>query len=450
VTVYLDRYGPQVSVERVKLQEALPHQRVVQVQGFVSDDNLLKRFVLYDRQVALLQGTEADFSQEFELPPDTTSLPFEVEDAAGNVTYGEIALDTSLNRPQGTRQGQVVPPRLLRWASLSHQGTVSDIVATSAAGKRDCVHGGDLPTIKLKKNNREDISDGAVYDVVYDNNIYIQGEIKGGSDIIKFSIDGEPLLRRKGRQIFFAYTARLQVPRPNRFRLEAEDARGNQACREIKVEYRVPKARDPNLRLRVLRESFKKCNTDSLMATIDDYFRTALLEHKRFFLVEDKSKAEGLIEGTACTRDTAKDSKTRVTARRAKSFEAFVYFVDTESADLIENVYADVYHGDLTDLDEVRPLIAGLALKLLRYFPLEQGNVLERENRQVRTSLTRGDGVRERMKLLILSTARAQTTIAEAKITQFVVQEGEESSLAIILDSGASGHVQKDDQVITK
>src|SRR5262249_12179686 len=118
LTVRVDRQGPLVSIERVELLGTPPEQQA-RVKGVLSDQSGIQGFVLAGTLVPLQSGTEWAFRQEVPVAAGTASLPFEVEDAAGNVTHGEIALLPATSRPLGTRQGTPALPTFPRWAFLN-------------------------------------------------------------------------------------------------------------------------------------------------------------------------------------------------------------------------------------------------------------------------------------------------------------------------------------------
>ena len=90
---------------------------------------------------------------------------------------------------------------------------------------------------------------------------------------------------------------------------------------------------------------------------------------------ENIEGAEGIVRGTMCEDDLPK---------APKSLEVFARFFDVgdqeaEVAQIEENVYGE----DLTGPGDVETLMAGLALKLLRHFPLKEGYVMNREGQIV-------------------------------------------------------------------
>jgi hypothetical protein len=442
LTVHLDRHGPLVSLEQVEILGVSPH-RQARVQGFLSDRSPITRFVLAGREVRLPATTESAFREVRPVVPGGTSLPFEAEDAAGNITHGEIALTLPAPGTPGTRQGLSVPPGLPRWASLHPGIVVADLVAWLSPALRLAQHPDrDKPVITLTSPEDREI--------VYDNTIFLEGRVTDASHITAFSIEGTSLWRRQSRQLFFAYVAPLRLQRENGFLLEAVDASGNRAEREIVVTHKVQRARQVGSRLQVVLTPFaKKCQPGRLAETADDRLFSALIARKRFNMRrgENLEGAEGIVRGTVCEDDRPE---------APKSLEVFARFFDvgdqgSEEAQIEENVYGE----DLTMPGDVQTLMAGLALKLQRHFPLEEGYVTDKEGRRVWVNLSHRHGVRPRMKLIVFreeqkrsvrTRDRLHTLLAEARILDVFAND----SVATLLRPQTSGEVRELDKVITK
>ncbi len=222
VTVHLDRYGPLVSLGRVELAGTPPHQRVL-VQGMVSDRHRIARFELAGRPVRLQPGTASVFRQDMPIQLGATSLPFEAEDAAGNMTRGEIALTTAAGGR--TRTGRSTLDGLPQWAFLPSPTVVSDLPAIPSQPVSIAMSQGRervKPVIKLFRRGgryaREAVrcSEHEARDqvTVYNDAIYLQVHITDDSPIVEFSIQNQPLLKTpesKGRELFLAYTTRLRL-----------------------------------------------------------------------------------------------------------------------------------------------------------------------------------------------------------------------------------------------
>ena len=130
------------------------------------------------------------------------------------------------------------------------------------------------------------LTDLTALQVVYYDAIYLEGKVSGASAINAFSINGEPLSHRKSRQLFFGYLAPLQLG-DNRFLLEVVDEVGNTARQETIVSRMVAGVRRLNARLRVILLPLAKQGQTSLMSgTVYDYLFNALVNQRRFELVE--------------------------------------------------------------------------------------------------------------------------------------------------------------------
>ena len=116
-TVHLDRHGPLLSLEQVEVAGTPPQQRV-RVQGLLTDQSRITRFMLAGRAMPAQPGSSWEVREEFPLTGGEEFVAFEAEDAAGNVTHGQIALRAPVDGPAGTRQGMRVRHPLLRWTSL--------------------------------------------------------------------------------------------------------------------------------------------------------------------------------------------------------------------------------------------------------------------------------------------------------------------------------------------
>jgi hypothetical protein len=450
VTVHLDRHGPLVSLSQVERLGLSLHTRA-RVQGFVSDHSPIRRFALAGRQVNLLPGTDGAFDEEIPVGLDQASLPFEAEDAAGNVTRGKIALARPTGHPKpGTREGGLTVPELPRWASLHSDTVIADQPMSFAAPFTVAKRHRDTtgPVIEL---TRDPMMGGGGncpsrdLAVVYDDSIYLEVKVTDDSDIASFSIEGKSLWRRRGKQLFFAYVAPLRLQRDNGFLLEAIDERGNVTRCEIVVTHEVQKARQISSRLRVFLEPFKTlCNPGILAATVHDHLLSAIIARKRFNLMNIEKGIEGALEGTVCESDVPETPK---------SLEVIARFVDTDTDE--SEFTEDVYGEDLTRTD-VKTLMAGLALKLHRHFPLEEGAITARKGKKLWTDLTKTHRVRPRMKLIVFREARVlgdktsgptrHEILGEARI----VDVSDRSSVATLLTPGSTRDIRERDRVITK
>jgi Curli production assembly/transport component CsgG/Glucodextranase, domain B len=462
LTVHVDRQGPLVSVERVELLGA-PYQQQARVQGFLADRSRIQRFVLAGNPVPLQPGPEWPFRQEAPVTPGTASLPFEVEDAAGNVTRGEIALTPPASGPPGTRQGTPAMPTFPRWALLYPGTVLADLgalhsVPIQMAQRSDR----EPPVIKLARlEDRE---------TVYDDAIYLEGEVTDLRAITAFAINGESLWRRKTQQLFFGQKLPLREG-DNAFRLEAANEAGTTARRDLVVSRAVQKARQPGSRLRVIHMPFEKKGTPSVLAeTVYDSLFDAFVSQKRFDFV-DRHQLEAILRELKLSQTDLVDPATaakigKIAAAEGiligtvvetqPALEVYARFVDVETSVVL--AAADIYGEELT-LRTMKTLMEGLALKLRRHFPLVEGSIIERKGRELFVDLTSSQGVMRYMKLIIFregqeskhpTTGRMlkkpDTPLGDARITAVST----DLSKATLLHPEQSEDVQELDKVITK
>lgn len=412
-SVRLDRQGPLVSVSRVEAVGGASPARV-RVEGVCTDSSGVVRVVIAGQSLPIQAGQESPFRADLTLGAGLTMLPFEVEDMAGNVTRGTLALAPGtvtsqhqspqpwlhwvallgLPRPVSAGLGQMLPswavaPRPVAWPATTLR------LAQST--------GGTKPTIKF--------TNLAAQQTTYYDAVYLEGQVSDATPITLLTLNGENLLRREGQQVFFGYNAALQ-PGDNTFVVEATDKQGNTAKQEAVVHRKVTEVKrlDARLRLSILPLE-KKGSGGSVADAVYDQFLTALVNHERFQLVE-REKIEAILREQKLSQTALVEADTAAKVGKIASadgiivgsvtetqntIEVFARYVDVETGEVA--VSEDVYGEDIT-LRTLRPLIEGLALKLRQRFPLVQGLVLKTEGQKVFVDLGNKQ-IKKYMKLLV-------------------------------------------------
>jgi hypothetical protein len=462
LTVRLDRHGPLVSLDRVEVVGTPPQQRV-QIEGWLADSSQVAHFVVAGRQMPLRVGTEWEFRLEVPVAADAEALPFEVEDAAGNVTRGEIALTPPASGP--IREGKVpfpLPLLLPRWASLAPGTVISDLVALPATPIRTAQRRDRYPPV-IKLRGLAD------RETVYDDVIYLEVQVTDASAITAFSVNGESLWRRHGKQLFFSQLVPLQ-PGENTIVLEAVDEVGNTAQHPVVVTREARQVQQVGSRLRVSLLPFAKNGSASRLAeSVYDNLFNVLVNQRRFDFVE-RQHLEAILQEHKLSQTVLVDPATA--ARTGKlmaaegmligtvtetpqSLEVFARFVDVETSVVLAAL--DVYGEDLT-LQSLRTLIEGIGWKLQRDLPLVEGVVINRAGQILLTDLTASHGIKRYMKLIVFRAGedlmrpptgrllKKDTILGEARITAVSADLSE----ATLLQAVQAGDVQELDQVITK
>jgi TolB-like protein len=462
ITVRLDRQGPLVSLDRVVLLGGPPSRRA-RVQGLLSDDSRIVRFQLAGRQVPLRPAREWEFHHEVSLAANTAFIPFEVEDAAGNVTRGVIPLPPSGSGPPGTRQGKPAVPLPSRWAFLDSGPVVSDLTPVSLPTRRVARWRDRTPPVIS-------LPDLTAHQTVYYDTIYLEGKVTDTSAIAAFSINGTSLWRRPSHQLFFGYIASLR-PGVNRFHLDGVDAAGNRAQREIIVTREVTAVRRLDARLRVALLPFVKTGqTSALSEVVYDNLLTVLVHQQRFHLVE-RQQLEAILREMQISKTELADPASAVRIGRIaaaegvlagtvvetpQSLEVFARFVDVETAVIM--AAEDVYGEDLT-LQGVKTLMEGLAWKFRQRFPLVEGLVIQRQGKHVIVDCGRKQAIQQYMKLILFRDGKVirhprtgkrlgglVDILGEARVDAVF----DMMSQATLLQPDQSGQVKALDKMITK
>lgn len=480
VTVYVDRRGPLVSLERVAVIESAGARRV-RVEGVLSDDSPVQRFTLAGRSVAVRPEDAWEFHEDVPLAADTTALPFEAEDAAGNVTRGEVALPPAAASPPGIREGKRLqpPPRTpsppaplpwSRWAALA-PGTVLADLPTAPAG----------PPPSLPPPERTPpviVTTLAETQTVYDDEILLGGAIRAAEAIVAFSINGASQLpgnakgRPRTRQLFFGMLVPLQVGE-NRFLLEAQDATGLASQRQVVVTRQVPEVLQLASRLHIVVPPLGREGETSLLgATAYDHLLAAFVQQKRFRLLE-RQRLEDILREHALSRTGLVDPAMAirlgklaaaegtvlgtVTQKTPQALEVTTRFIDVETGEQMAT--ADVYGEDLT-LPDIKALMQGLAWKLQQYFPLVEGRVLDRQGSLLTVDRgSRHAPLQQHMKVLLFrDPVRARPRSTGGALGQETAALGEARvkevaavmSKVTLLPAARASDVQTLDRFITK
>ncbi len=407
-TVILDRHGPLLSVTSVDLLDGERRQRV-RIQGVVSDQSRIIRFQLAGQSIPLPDSPDGGFRQELPRPAGVNALPFEVEDAAGNVTRGTLSLVEDAGvEDAGIRHGYRLSPHWPRWAELKATNVVADVTPWSAMpiwmAQQEQLKEQDPPRIHLTEFDAQDI--------VYDSAVYLEGRVTDASLIKAFSIDATSHLRHACRQLFFNFQANLR-PGPNGFVIEAKDEWGNRVERAIRIIHEPPPQRHIKARLQVVLAPFvNKGQAEMLSASVFDHLSGALLDQKRFDLIDQtlatsRQPLEQVPEAAKAGKAAGAEGiliGSVIESEAKQSLEVIARLVDVESAKVM--AVEDVYGERLTPRD-VKTLMAGLALKLRRRFPIQEGTIWEQSGDMIWVEFPDAKGIQQGTKLMIFQEGRA-------------------------------------------
>jgi TolB-like protein len=437
VVIHVDREGPVVTIEELKVESPGGRKEVV-VTGFVYDEAGVNQLRINDREIAIDQAEEVAFIERFSA--DETDLVLEASDRLGNQTSAQVPVTVASKSDR---------PILLAWAE------------TVATGQIALLGSGDPnpPKIELK--------DLTETQTVYLDKIYLQGQARDESKIESLTVNQVPILRRQGQQIFFSHMAKLQEGK-NTILIEAKDEAGNLASTELAVVREIPQALQLAERLSLTVVPFEqKGEVSPASLSFQDNLIDALVNQNRFQVVE-RNKLDLILQEQKLSRSelvdrttalwlgklaAAQDIVTGSIVESRTGVEVVGRMIDTETSEILTTV--DVY-DEVKELKALRSLAEGMATKIHMDFPLLGGLIIQRKGNSIFTDLGQ-DKVSLQRRLIVYREEPIKhpvtgkilgsdnEIIGRAKVTQVLP----DMSKAEVI-SGESGKIKPLDKVITE
>ncbi|HBI15196.1 MAG TPA: hypothetical protein DDY20_06725 [Desulfobulbaceae bacterium] len=421
-----DRQGPLIEIEQQKVANDQ-----VSIRGNVSDNHELGSLSI-NGDLWPITGKAAGYNFEFTLPDGRITII--AADRAGNVTGARVRRDEldfrgndslPLPAPQETREQDTDPP------VIRIEGLGSEVETSS-------------------------------------DTVQLAGQISDASLLVYISVNGEEILNRKGRSIYFSQSRPLGQGR-NSFRIIAADAYGNKARHTLTVNRMNEPARQMEARLRLALLPFT--GISDAAGSKEGFMkgmRKTFLDQARFNLVEEEQVIAACRElhfnlGAPLTpQEAAKVGQTvgaeAVLTGRVVTYGAAVEIVgqliDTDSGALMARNDVFGYDPESTGSDG---LFAGLADRFSRDFPLAEGALLEVRDREVVVNIGAKDRLRALARLICYRVgppARHPVTgvllpaepefVGEVQVTEV----GKNSSRARVLEQ--KGGLLRGDKVIAR
>ncbi|MBI4698152.1 MAG: hypothetical protein HY758_04390 [Nitrospirae bacterium] len=455
--IEVDRKGPVIIIEEQQISG-----RKVLLSGFISDDTGISSISLNGHDLAaghkpgmtVLENAklEIEIHEEINLPEGDEPIIIKAEDLAENVTTGEVHVTGNSNSRGATQKGL---PLL-----ASREGVVLP---------RYAFLGSELGKIFDDKPPVISLNDLVDHQTVYDDAIYLEGRVSDESKIQSLNINGEPILKRKGQDIFFNHLTGLREGE-NRFSIEASDTFGNTSKKVFIVNRKVPRIRQIGSRMSVSILPLERKGERSIFGdTVYDGLISAFVEQKRFHLteraqLEEIMKELKLSQTELADPDTASRIGKIVIAdailtgtvyENKNSIEILTRLVDAETSAILES--KDVFDEDKS-LPNIKRLMQGLALKYKQSYPLLEGMIIKKDGKDILIDLGGGKRVKKDMGMIVFregeeirhpETGRAlgsePVEIGEAKIEN-VYEEFSRASIK----KGGTEKVNVKDRVITK
>jgi TolB-like protein len=382
IVIHIDRQGPLITVENLTI-DRLTSGLKVEIQGSIHDEAGVDQVILNKKVLPIKKGREVYFSETFSI--DTNTLNLSAVDRLGNETSADIDLSRAV---AGNK------PLLLASADSDLKSLVAGLF-----GPKDT----RPPRISMKGFTDTQ--------TVYLDKIYIDGQVSDENKITHLAVDGLPILRRKGRSIFFGYLADLNVGK-NIINVEALDEAGNRAAKKIFIFRKIPTALKLEERLSITVMPF-----DHLMNVSDTSlaFQANLVDHlvnRNRFNVVEREKLDRILQEQKISRTKLIDRQTALRVGRltaAQSIIAGVMIVTTNGIEIVSRLIDtetsqilasnDVY-DEVQDLRALNSMAEALAIKFQKDFPLLDGLILQRKGANIFTDLGQ-DKVRIYRRLIV-------------------------------------------------
>lgn len=235
----------------------------------------------------------------------------------------------------------------------------------------------------------------------------LDGMVTDDCSVERVVVNGREVPTRKGKQVYFSSIVKLDSG-DNRIQVEVYDGAGNKSTSQMQVTRKIPSVLQNGSRMSVLVLPFDyEPGSSASVRLASDHLVGAMTEQHRFLVVE-RQKLKALMAERKLSLALAEDNDKAAqfgkiaaaeaiivnTARETgNSFEVTSRVVDTETSEVLSVL--DVYTED-TSPESVRNLMAALAAKIARSFPVVEGIVISRKDDKVLTDLGAPQKVRQR------------------------------------------------------
>ena len=370
VVIHVDREGPLITVEDLNVSSVAPGQPST-IRGFIYDAAGVSELSVNGRTVPIRKGLEVSFREK--LPVNAHTVMLVAVDALGNRTSAQVDVNISSMKQK---------PLMLACAGTD----VTGLLVAGFFGPKDI----RAPRISLK--GWPDAQ------TVYIDKVYLDGHAADEGMIESLTLNQKPIMRRKGQRIFFNQVVRLKKGK-NTITIEAKDDTGNVATRELIVTRLVPKALQlaERLSMTILPFGQKGAVSDASLS-FQDNLTDALVNRNRFRLIE-RDKLDLILQEQKLSRSRLIDKDTALQLGKLMAAQTIVTgniietgigveivgrVIDTETSEILaaEDVYDEV-----KDLQGLKTLAEGMAIKIHRKFPLLSGTVIKQKGKWIFTDI---------------------------------------------------------------
>lgn len=377
IPISIDREGPSLSLSSIA--RAPENRNRIQIKATLADATGIREVLVNGVAVAHNTPGELLLDTTANLAAGATTIRIEATDLLGNQT--SLDLEPERDRADLRRGG---PPVLV---AMNGPGGIF------SSDK-------EAPLISLKDTDE--------LPPVFIDRFYVEGEAFDNNKVERILVNGREIQAAKGKKVFFSKMVKLKEG-ANKITVEALDGSGNKSSSSFTLKRIVPSSRQASARMSLSILPFSgKIKNSTVQEMADDFLAAALIDQKRFQIVE-REKLKQILQEQKLAKEKLTDPEHSIQVGRLmsadamlattitegqKSVEIISRLINTETAEVMET--KDAYVEDKS-LASVKELMEGLAAKLTVSLPVVEGIVVKREKGTVFSDIGKGSGVRTSM-----------------------------------------------------
>ncbi|QTA78795.1 Caspase-like domain-containing protein [Desulfonema limicola] len=228
---------------------------------------------------------------------------------------------------------------------------------------------------------------------VYIDKAFLELNVNDSSGIKQVTINKEKILKRPGRNLHLNYLVSLKSGE-NIFHVICIDQLGNRSEKKIIIFRKIPKVFETGARMSVALFPLDIQGENDFGA--QGLFRSHLDESKRFNLKQINTYKNETPLNAARSQEAEFVLSGTITSQN-NSLNIVVQIIDTKDSFILTT--QDVY-GENPDLQQIRYLCKGLAVKICDELPLLEGKVLKIKGKDILLSLGEKHGIKKGMQLI--------------------------------------------------
>lgn len=377
IPISIDREGPSLSLSSIA--RAPENRNRIQIKATLADATGIREVLVNGIAVAHNTPRELLLDTTATLTAGAATIRIEATDLLGNQT--SLDLEPERDRTDLRR------------------GAAPVLVAMNGPGG---IFSSDkeAPLISLKDTDE--------LPAVFIDRFYVEGEAFDNNKVERILVNGRDIQAAKGKKVFFSKMVKLKEG-ANKITVEALDGSGNKSYSSFTLKRIVPSSRQASARMSLSILPFSgKIKNSTVQEMADDFLAAALIDQKRFQIVE-REKLKQILQEQKLAKEKLTDPEHSIQVGRLmsadamlattitegqKSVEIISRLINTETAEVMET--KDAYVEDKS-LAAVKELMEGLAAKLTVSLPVVEGIVVKREKGTVFSDIGKGSGVRTSM-----------------------------------------------------